>query len=370
MTDEFTIESLPEGFGNSEDLPSLPAVAIEVLRLARDEEATVEDLAKVISRYPALSAKILKLANSSHFRRRNDITTLEKATVMLGMKTVKLMALSFSLVSKLPQQGASNDFDYVEYWRHSLATAVNARAFARLVKNRFADEAFLCGLLGRIGQLNDLNHSALGGFGLTEQEVESFVVGLEDAVAETAALLNVDFSDTDEYVNILEDALSQVIQISLDTAIDLEESTTRTAQLEREKEELEAAANTDKLTGLPNRAAFDSMLTQVVAARLRGHAANSLGILVLDVDHFKKFNDEYGHLAGDEVLKGVSGALSRSTRRTDFAARYGGEEFVVILPNATALPAPSPAMKLAMTAEIDHAELPNWSVRIFTHAIS
>jgi len=153
MTDPVTIEPLPESIGTSQRLPSIPTVALEVLKITRNPEATIKDLSSAVSRDPALAAKILKLANSSHFRRANDITTLHKATMMLGMKTVKLMALSFSLTSKLPQQGQVASFDFVEYWRHSLVVAVTGRSFGRLVKSPNADEAFLCGLLSRLGQL-------------------------------------------------------------------------------------------------------------------------------------------------------------------------------------------------------------------------
>ncbi len=87
---------LPAAIQHADDLPSLPAVAIEVLRLTHDEDATVIDLADVISSDPALAAKILKSANSPNYSRGMDITTLPRACTVLGIKAVKLMSLSFS----------------------------------------------------------------------------------------------------------------------------------------------------------------------------------------------------------------------------------------------------------------------------------
>ncbi len=90
------------------------------------------------------------------------------------------------------------------------------------------------------------------------------------------------------------------------------------------------AARTDALTGLANRRAFDDEMRE----RLKRFETVSepACVMLLDVDHFKKFNDTYGHLAGDEVLKGVARVLSETARPGDIAARYGGEEFAIIFP--------------------------------------
>jgi diguanylate cyclase (GGDEF)-like protein len=92
---------------------------------------------------------------------------------------------------------------------------------------------------------------------------------------------------------------------------------------------------TDALTGLPNRAAFDDFLFRHVHARIENEVPRALGLLMLDVDRFKRFNDTYGHAVGDEVLRMVGGVLLRLTRKSDLSARYGGEEFAVVVPNAT-----------------------------------
>ncbi|MBF8642059.1 MULTISPECIES: GGDEF domain-containing protein [Pseudomonas] len=98
-------------------------------------------------------------------------------------------------------------------------------------------------------------------------------------------------------------------------------------------EEQRKKALTDPLTGLPNRAAWTERLDAEVSLWQRYHS--SLLLAVIDVDHFKRVNDDFGHLAGDKVLKIIGTQLSKKLRRTDFIARFGGEEFVVLLPNTS-----------------------------------
>ncbi|MES2257058.1 MAG: diguanylate cyclase [Pseudomonadota bacterium] len=97
---------------------------------------------------------------------------------------------------------------------------------------------------------------------------------------------------------------------------------------------LQEMADLDGLTGIFNRRFFDRQLEKEVARQRRRQAV--LSVALLDVDHFKLFNDALGHQAGDDCLKAVAGALNAATRRPgETLARYGGEEFVVILPDAT-----------------------------------
>jgi diguanylate cyclase (GGDEF)-like protein/PAS domain S-box-containing protein len=97
-------------------------------------------------------------------------------------------------------------------------------------------------------------------------------------------------------------------------------------------EKLAALATLDGLTGLANRRHFDERLREEWARAYR--EGTSLSLLILDVDHFKKFNDRYGHPAGDACLLAIAHAIAAEARRpADLAARYGGEEFVMLLPN-------------------------------------
>lgn len=112
----------------------------------------------------------------------------------------------------------------------------------------------------------------------------------------------------------------------------------RNAQLYRATQQL---AITDGLTKLYNRRYFEEKLAAELERASRLGLTTSL--VLLDVDHFKKFNDTHGHLLGDQVLQGVARVLQKSTRETDLVARYGGEEFAVILPETP----PEAAMEVA-----------------------
>ncbi|HET9347219.1 MAG TPA: GGDEF domain-containing protein, partial [Candidatus Limnocylindrales bacterium] len=94
----------------------------------------------------------------------------------------------------------------------------------------------------------------------------------------------------------------------------------------------EARASTDALTGLPNRRYFDEFVGLLARRRRAGDA---VGILMVDIDRFKKLNDTHGHAVGDEVLRAVAGAIAGAVREDDVPARFGGEEFAVLLRNPT-----------------------------------
>jgi diguanylate cyclase (GGDEF)-like protein/PAS domain S-box-containing protein len=100
----------------------------------------------------------------------------------------------------------------------------------------------------------------------------------------------------------------------------------------RLRDALRAQSTRDPLTGLYNRRYLGEMLEREI--RRAARAEQPLGIMMLDLDHFKRFNDTYGHDAGDAVLRETASFLARSIRAEDFVCRYGGEEFVVVLPTA------------------------------------
>lgn len=435
MNENVVIAELPDLIARAEDIPSPPTVATEVLMLTQRDDASFEDLAEVISNDPALASKILKLANSAAFSRGGEVSSLEVAGMRLGMKTLRLMALSFSLTETLPREGDEGDpFNYVGFWQYSMTHAVAGRALAQLVKSPRADEAFICGLLSRLGQVvmarciadryqaavmkvhsrlptaeverevlgfdhhdvggallldwslpailgaavlyagDDRDLSALnpdtrhlvhltrvaahmahvicghdaykGGalqqahelassyFGLDAHALDDCIIEMEDAVAETASLLSTRM-EASEYTEIIEKARQQIVHLSVGTAIDLEQTTVRARELEDKYRKLADLAATDGLTGIANRAHFDEVLRETVAEKLTAESGRALGLLILDIDHFKQFNDTHGHPVGDRILTGVADCLRASVRSTDLAARYGGEEFVVILPQTT-----------------------------------
>lgn len=102
-------------------------------------------------------------------------------------------------------------------------------------------------------------------------------------------------------------------------------------ELEKVRAELESQSLTDPLTGVNNRRAFDSRLEEEFLRAKRYKVACSL--ILIDVDHFKQYNDAFGHAAGDEALIAVGALLKEDVRIHDMVARYGGEEFAIILPN-------------------------------------
>ncbi|MEK9283182.1 MULTISPECIES: sensor domain-containing diguanylate cyclase [unclassified Bradyrhizobium] len=124
----------------------------------------------------------------------------------------------------------------------------------------------------------------------------------------------------------------------------------RRAEAERKLEEM---ATTDALTGLRNRRKFDSVIDQEWRRAMRQQTP--VALLMIDADHFKAYNDTFGHQAGDQVLIGIAICISDSVRRAgDCAARYGGEEFAVLLPNTSA----TDAFKIA---EMIRAKVQGWS---------
>lgn len=104
-------------------------------------------------------------------------------------------------------------------------------------------------------------------------------------------------------------------------------------RLRRQNEELERLSTSDALTGLHNRRFLTQRLSEELVRSYRHKG--TFAVLMADVDEFKKYNDAFGHPAGDEVLKKVAGILLSSTRSVDCTARYGGEEFAVLLTDTT-----------------------------------
>jgi diguanylate cyclase (GGDEF)-like protein/PAS domain S-box-containing protein len=105
----------------------------------------------------------------------------------------------------------------------------------------------------------------------------------------------------------------------------------RTAQ----EEELKRLAYVDGLTGLKNRRYFDAHMSKLSSSAAGHRGAYSIALLLIDVDHFKAYNDKYGHPAGDECLKHVAACIASAVRESDVVARYGGEEFAVVLADAS-----------------------------------
>ncbi len=436
-----------EKIKTAENLPSLPAVAFKVLQLIHREDISVTEIAHTIEQDPALAAKILKVANSSLFALPNKIASLPQATVVMGLRTVKVMALSFSLVQRIGEDTAEG-FDYERYWKRSITTAVSSHLLAEKCDPAVRDEAFIAGLLTDLGMLAaircakdeyqtvvdeykqgyepiqkieqrhlDSTHAAIGslllkhwhlpeyvvvavghhhdpvappldesghmlgrlvwtaaqiadlfcesvalsaidkiaptivetlnaGPGgprsvLTEVDAETILRQIDQHVRDTAKQISLRIADISSFDELRMAAMAQLANLSMSAELDRAEASRRAdaakkevETLSLEKQQLTHRAATDGLTGIANRKAFDDTLAEWI---MRGIQNNqSIGLIMLDLDHFKKINDTYGHLFGDEVLKVIAASLRRfADGSSRYAARYGGEEFAVIGLNLT-----------------------------------
>lgn len=119
---------------------------------------------------------------------------------------------------------------------------------------------------------------------------------------------------------------------------------------------------TDKLTGLKNRRFFQGKLEDQI--ELYRQTGTIFSLLILDIDHFKKVNDTYGHLVGDEVLAQLAEILQTQTCEKGMAARYGGEEFVVLLPNTNIVESKNIAERLRLNVEQAHWRIESVTVSI------
>lgn len=133
-------------------LPSPTGVALAILRLAESENSTAQEIAHVLQSDPALCGRLLKITNSAFSGRARPVTSVCEAVMQLGVRMVRNIALSFSLVSQ-HQRGACREFDYAGFWSHSLAMGVAAQAGAHQIGGMPPQEAFTCGLLAQVGRL-------------------------------------------------------------------------------------------------------------------------------------------------------------------------------------------------------------------------
>lgn len=152
----------------------------------------------------------------------------------------------------------------------------------------------------------------------------------------------------EEVMGVIRELVSESREIRHSTRFLTSQLNTASNEISRLKEQLaevQRDALFDGLSGLYNRRAFDSDLKTLVNAR------QSLSIILLDIDHFKTFNDNYGHLFGDHVIRAIAKRLQLSCREGISAYRFGGEEFVLIVPNKTLRIARQFAESLRRTVE-------------------
>ena len=406
--------------------------------MTRQDNTSVEDLANVIQTDPGLTGRMLKVVNSSLFGLPREVASLSQAIGLLGLRRVKIMALTFSLVETV-QSSHTDGFDFQAYWRRSLITATAARLIAEAVAPEAAEEAFVAGLLSDIGMVVawryareayepvlqaradterriaqieaeqlGVTHAQIGrellrAWGLPEtlcdavgchhderqaippedsgrltgmvhsaaaiadlfcrdipsselervteacvvetaidsERLQVLLKSLDRHVRDTASMLSIPVGQTVNYAELQREAMTRIAQLSMEAELERAESQRReeqarleTLRLQQEKAAILELASTDALTRVANRQAFDKRLDEELKRANEKH--RPLGLILMDVDHFKKFNDTYGHQAGDEVLRQVGCCLREVVRNVGFVARYGGEEFAIILANETA----------------------------------
>ena len=134
------------------DIPTLPSVVQKIIEIVDSPTTSASDLNLAISMDKALSIKVLKLVNSAFYGFPKRIETLTQAIVILGFNTVRSLALSISMVDFLKGRG-SRQLNYGEFWKHSIATSIMARAIAKKAFPTIAEESFVSGLLHDIGIL-------------------------------------------------------------------------------------------------------------------------------------------------------------------------------------------------------------------------
>lgn len=422
----------------SADLPSLPAVASKVLELTAQEEVPLSDIISLISRDIALSAKILKVANSAFYNFPQQIGSVQQAVSLLGINAVRSLVLSFSFLS-MGQKKSQILFDFNTFWEQSLAAAAAARLLAEQTGQVDPEEMFTLGLLQDIGQLIfaltlptryerllerlqsgqarrnvaleeeylGLAHTVSGAevarvwglpdsivavlryhhtplqyggqdshhalalnivylsdlvaqicvsstplpahrefeeqagllLGLARQEIKTVLRAINREIEKSARFFGVAVKPMRPVAEIIQEANIRLSLLHLsyeEMNRELQQARQALEELRRQLSErnrlLERLANLDGLTEIHNHRYFQSFLRAEINRAVNNKGPVSL--LLADIDHFKQFNDRYGHQTGDFILKELCLAVRAVIREYDLMARYGGEEFAFVLPDA------------------------------------
>jgi two-component system, cell cycle response regulator len=439
---------------SSDELPTLPTVASQLITLTSKEDTTLADIGELVSQDISLSAKILKVSNSAFYSFPQQIGSIKQAVSILGMNAVRSLVLSFSFLT-MKAGKVESLFNFEKFWEKSLASAVAAKLILEHVKGADTEEVFVSGLLQNLGELIlarsfpveydkvlqeieenkqetfsaeeavfGVNHTLVGaevarswGFpevlliplqyhhqpteytgsnstirstvravyladilvnilfsdkpeiyhkqfrkeagkllALTTENIENILEQIHIKVKEAGAYFNLKIKTTKSVQEILQEANIRLSLINLDydqmnkqliqAKIHLEELT---KELEKKNRTLDNLANIDGLTGAFNHRYFQIVLDQEINRAERHNT--SISILLIDIDHFKKVNDTYGHQVGDFVLTEFSKTIQQHIRQYDILARYGGEEFIVILPETNGDDAEAVGEKLRSVIE-------------------
>jgi HD-like signal output (HDOD) protein len=141
---------------NIQQLPALPAIVSKLISVVNSPDTSAEDAADLIEKDPALTTKVLRLANSAFYGMPRSISSVSSAVVILGFNTLKSLVLSASVVNLFPEKGGASAFDRVRFWKHSIVCGMAARDIAQSIMGvTFMDpqSAFCAGIMHDIGKL-------------------------------------------------------------------------------------------------------------------------------------------------------------------------------------------------------------------------
>lgn len=194
-------------------------------------------------------------------------------------------------------------------------------------------------------------------FGLTQEEIGQLIEQVQQTVKANADLFETDTANLGTPTELMSEAMEQLSTLASSVSEGNADANVRSrlldenGQLKQRIQDLVLRGSNDALTGVCNRGHFDEQYS-LAAAHATEHR-QPLGLLFIDADHFKKINDEYGHPAGDLVLKRIASVLTATVRDRDLVARYGGEEFVILLgtPSPAALESLAERVRAAIEAE-------------------
>ncbi|MBM4056073.1 MAG: GGDEF domain-containing protein [Planctomycetes bacterium] len=416
-------------------LPTLPAVATELISITSKEETTLKEIADLLSKDVSLSAKVLKIANSAYYGFAYKISTIQQAISCIGINAIRSLVLSFSFLA-IKGGNKSEFFNYEDFLAKSLATAVVARLIKAKIDKNDLEEIFIAGLLKNIGKLIlasthpklydqiakesqnsekeiteleqeiiGIDHAQIGYevtknwgfpailsipilyhhfperskeddkkiqiytnviyfaglvsnilysnnpnkyydkfvkgikviFGLSKAAIDDILDKVDLEVVQNANYFGFHIKKPKPIEEILIEANTILSGINLTYDQMNKELVNAKVQMQKVAKELEtknkwleSLANIDGLTEVYNHRYLQIFLEREFNRTKRKKGAFCL--IMLDVDNFKKFNDTYGHQAGDFILKELCRLLQKGIRTYDIIARYGGEEFSIVLP--------------------------------------
>lgn len=197
---------------------------------------------------------------------------------------------------------------------------------------------------GALGEIVNLSVGQLAEAGSEAKDFSSELGGFADGLGDADAAVSVG--------SLVEQMVTSTRRMQAKCAkleTDLKQSGNEINNLRNKLDETRAEALTDKLTGISNRAGFDKALSTAIVETRDENIP--MALVMCDIDYFKKFNENYGHQVGDQVLRLVGGVLRNTLKGQDIPCRYGGEEFAMILPRTELVGASKVAESIRVTIE-------------------